>query len=345
MDQAIVGVDIGGTNTVIGIFDSSFQLVEKTNIPTLRSGFPKKTNNPVEFFDKLSDEIIALTERTGYSDQLLCVGIGVPGKVNPGMGIVLNAVNLGYDNVPFASEMSKRLGVPVFIDNDVRNYTRGEAIAGSAKGYQNVVCITLGTGMAAGVMVGGNIIIGSDFYAGEIGHDTVPGEQVKCNCGKQGCLETIASASGISRLAEEAASSGSDTLLKNIGGHITSKDVFKAAVNGDLTALGIFRYVGRTLAAKLVTVTLLLNPEVIVIGGGVAAAGDLLLGPIKEVFDERLGHEQSPIITVGSLGNSAGLYGSTQLAYKNCQKGRTVKERTYYDEPENLDKKRKSVYP
>jgi glucokinase len=328
MDQAIVGVDIGGTNTVIGIFDSSFQLIQKTNMPTLRPGFPKKTNNPVEFFDKLGDEILALAERAGYSGQLLCAGFGVPGKVNPGKGIAVNAVNLGYDNVPFASEMSKRLGVPVFIDNDVRNYTRGEAIAGSAKGYQNVVCVTLGTGMAAGVMVEGNLIIGSDFYAGEIGHDIVPGAHARCNCGRLGCLETIASASGVSRLAKEAAAGGSDTLLKNIDGHITSKDVFQAAKNGDQTAVGIFQYVGRTLAQKLVTVTMLLNPEVIVIGGGVAAAGDMLLGPIKEVFDEQLGLEQSPIITVGSLGDSAGLYGSAQLAFKNYQNETNVKEGT-----------------
>ncbi|PLS05351.1 ROK family protein [Neobacillus cucumis] len=326
MEHGIVGVDVGGTNTVIGIFDSSLTLLEKVSIQTLKPNLSQKTSNPAEFFDQLSGEVMSLKDKAGL-EHLLCVGIGVPGKVNPGEGTAIHAVNLGYDNVPFADEMTKRLGVPVFIDNDVRNYTRGEAIAGSAKGFQNVICVTLGTGMAAGVMIERNIICGSNFFAGEIGHDIVPGEHSACNCGKRGCLETVASASGISRLATEAVRLGKETIMSEFEGPIQSKTVYSAALKGDKIALEIFQYVGQTLASKLVTASLLLNPEIIVIGGGAAAAGSYLLNPIKEVFLEQLGPMQ-PLITVGSLGDSAGLYGSADLANSKYQKSKSVKERT-----------------
>jgi glucokinase len=323
MEHGIVGIDIGGTNTVIGIFDSSLSLLEKVSIPTLRPNFPQKTSNPVEFFDLLTKEVRSLTKKADI-EQLLCVGIGVPGMVNPWKGIAVHAVNMGYDHVPFAAEMSKRLGVPVYIDNDVRNYTRGEVLAGNAKGYHSVICITLGTGMAAGVMVEGNMICGSKFYAGEMGHDLVPGENALCNCGKRGCLETVASASGISRLASEAVRLGKNTILRDLEGPIESKAVYHAALKGDETALEIFRYVGKALARKLVSASLLLDPEIIVIGGGAAAAGSFLLDPIKELFLEQLGSNH-PLISIGSLGDSAGLYGSAQLAITRFQ----VKEGTF----------------
>lgn len=324
MEHGIVGVDVGGTNTVIGVFDSSLTLLEKVSIQTLKPNLFQKTSNPAEFFEQLSAEIMSLKVKAGL-EGLLCVGIGVPGKVNPWEGTAIHAVNLGYDNVPFAAEMTKRIGSPVFIDNDVRNYTRGEVYAGSGKGYRNVICITLGTGMAAGVMIEGNIICGSDFFAGEIGHDIVPGENAACNCGKRGCLETIASASGIRRLATEAVRSGKETILRDFEGSIQSKTVYSAALKGDKIAQEIFRYVGHTLAGKLVTASLLLNPEIIVIGGGAAAAGSFLFDPIKEVFHEQLGPNH-PLITVGSLGDSAGLYGSVELAYTRYQKSKSVKE-------------------
>lgn len=328
MEWGIAGVDVGGTNTVIGIFDSSFNLLEKVSIPTLKPNFPNKTDNPEEFFDKLAFEIQTLAEKLGYKEKLLCVGIGVPGKINPGKGLAISAVNLGYENVPFAAEMERRLQVPVFIDNDVRNYTRGEVMAGSGKGFRNAICITLGTGMAAGVMIEGTVICGHDFFAGEIGHDFVKGESTLCNCGKKGCLETIASASGISRLANDAVRSGKETILRNHPGPITSKDVYLAALKGDKTALDIFEFVGKTLAAKLVTVSLLLNPEAVILGGGAAAAGHFLLEPMKEVFNHHLG-KQSPLLKIGSLGDSAGLIGSAHLAYTNYQKCKSVKEGTF----------------
>lgn len=319
MKNGVIGVDIGGTNTVIGIFNHDLELLEKVSIPTLKPYFPEKTNNPKEFFDLIASEVNALAERNGYKNNISCVGMGVPGKVNPNTGTVIRAVNLGYEEVPFALEMEKRLGIPVFIDNDVRNYTRGEALAGSGKGSNNLICITLGTGMAAGVMINGQMVTGYDFYAGELGHDPVPGVNYLCNCGKEGCLETIASASGISRLAQEAIQSGKQTILNSNEDKITSKDVYLACLQNDEVALGIFDYVGRTLAKKLLTVTFLLNPEAIIIGGGAASAGKFILDPIQEVFESHYANSELPKLVIGSLGDSAGLIGSAHLAVAENQ--------------------------
>src|SRR5690625_3690453 len=166
MKQAIIGVDVGGTNTVIGIFDSSLLLLEKINIPTLKTNLGK-TTNPKDFFDMLANKIEKLIVKNGFWDMVKCIGIGVPGKVNPANGIAIHSVNLGYSNVPFAKEMYTRLNIPVYIDNDVRNYTRGEALFGSGRNSRNIICLTLGTGLAAGIMIDGNIITGVDNYAGE----------------------------------------------------------------------------------------------------------------------------------------------------------------------------------
>ncbi|MBS4194889.1 ROK family protein [Lederbergia citri] len=319
MGKGVIGIDIGGTNTVIGIFNDDLELLEKVSIPTLKPYFPEKTNNPEEFFDLIADKVNKLVKNNGYENKVACVGIGVPGKVNPNTGIVIRAVNLGYEEVPFALEMEKRLGVPVFIDNDVRNYTRGEALAGSGKGAENIICITLGTGMAAGVMVNGQMVTGSDFYAGELGHDQVSGVNYLCNCGKVGCLETIASASGISRLAQEAVQAEKETILKANDGTISSKDVYMACLQNDSVAIEIFEFVGKTLANKLLTATFLLNPEAIIIGGGAASAGEFILDPIQKVFENHYANSELPNLVIGSLGDSAGLIGSAHLAMAKCK--------------------------
>lgn len=317
MEKAIIGIDIGGTNTVIGIFDRDLALLEKVSIPTLKPNFPAITNNPKEYFDLLTDEITKLADKNGYQDRIQCVGIGVPGKINPKKGIAIRAVNLGYRDVPFADEMKNRLQVPVFIDNDVRTYTRGEAQAGAGKGYNNLISITIGTGMAASVMIDGNMVVGSDFFAGEIGHDPVQGVETLCNCGKKGCLETIASATGISRLATEAIQTNQSTILKEIERPITSKDVYEAALKGDKVALEVFDYVGKTLGYKLLSAIYLVNPDVIIIGGGGAQAGKLITNPVEEIIKENYLNDKLPQVKIGQLGDSAGLIGAASLAIAN----------------------------
>ncbi|MBW7455606.1 ROK family protein, partial [Paenibacillus sepulcri] len=225
----------------------------------------------------------------------------------------LAASNLAWFNVPIAAEMSERLGAPVRIDNDVRIYTLGEIMAGAAKGSRSVIGVTLGTGLAAGIMVEGKMLGGNDWFAGELGHDPVPGQNERCNCGGYGCLETIASATGIARLGAEAAEKG-NTSLHSLNRKITAIDVYQAAASGDSAAVDIFRFVGTTLGNKLMTAIYLLNPETIIIGGGASAAGELLLRPIRETINAKYKFTIKPPITIAALGDSAGLYGGVHYA-------------------------------
>ncbi|WP_186445586.1 ROK family protein [Paenibacillus cremeus] len=327
MKQAVIGVDIGGTNTVIGVFDEASngngtsRLLTKRTIPTLKPDFPNKTSHPAIFFDALTRAIEQLAEEAGYAGRISKVGAGVPGRVDPIQGMALGASNLGWVNVPFSDEMSRRLGgTPVYIDNDVRIYTLGEAIAGAGRGFANLIGLTLGTGIAASLFVDGRMVRGSSFYAGEIGHDTVAGEHSPCNCGKRGCLETIASASGIARLAKEAVASGKDTCLRDLEQPITSYDVYQACLKGDSFAQQLFRDVGTTLAHKLMTAIFLLNPEVIIIGGGAASAGEFLLAPIRETIEAQYpALLKRPQVCLGELGDSAGLIGAAAFATRQSE--------------------------
>ncbi|KIL41956.1 hypothetical protein SD70_03560 [Gordoniibacillus kamchatkensis] len=314
MGHAVVGVDVGGTSTVVGVFNEEMQLVAKRDIPTLKPDFPAITSKPAAFFDYLAETIEELVQGAGYARQLSKVGAGVPGRVDPIRGKALGASNLGWADVAFAEEMSARLGVPVYIDNDVRIYTLGEMIAGAGRGYSNMIGVTLGTGMAAALIVDGKMIRGSGFYAGEIGHDIVPGNNSLCNCGKRGCLETIASATGIARLAREAVASGKETILRRHEGTITSRDVYEACLQGDRLAKELFLYVGTTLAGKLLTAVYLLNPEAIVIGGGAAAAGEFLLEPIRTWIASNYPKYGELKVCAGVLGDSAGLIGAAAFA-------------------------------
>lgn len=309
-----IGVDIGGTNTVIGVFDEQINLLKKTVVPTKRSNVPKVGENvPSQFLDQLAEQILRLKSEVTPKDILKGVGIGVPGRVDRQHGIALAASNLGWYNVPFAYEMSKRLGVKVEIDNDVRVYTLGESRCGVGKGYRDVICVTLGTGLAAGIMVGGVFVTGSNWFAGEIGHDFVPHQNSSCNCGRRGCLETIASATGIARLAEEAIKAGKHTSLRYLNREISAADVYQAAINGDQVSNSIFQFVGRELGDKLTTAVFLLNPDVIIIGGGVSQAGELLINPIKDRIYDRYWENNAPEVFRGSLGDSAGIYGAVHL--------------------------------
>jgi glucokinase len=250
----------------------------------------------------------------GYS-QIGAAGFGIPGWVEPETGIALDSSNLGWRNVGFAQEMARRLGSPVYIDNDVRMYTLGEASSGAGVGYRHLICLTLGTGLAAGIINDGVLVRGNRQLAGEFGHDAVDGTDHPCNCGKRGCLETIASASGIARLAEEAVLNGEQTALAGLKRPITAYDVYEACVAGDSKALAIFRYVGRTLGRKLSTMALILAPEVFIVGGGVAAAGHYLLEPIREELEEHL-HvlDIRPEVMAGKLNDSAGMIGAAYFA-------------------------------
>jgi len=312
MEQVIIGVDIGGTNTVIGMFDNDLALIKKISIHSKELSI----KNPHHFIQSLAFEI----SRFVGQKNIACVGVAVPGKVNGELGIVELATNLVWENVALETGLSDILQVPVRIEHDVRSFTVGEAMKGAGVGYKNIVCLTIGTGMAVGTIVNGLLIAGADFLAGELGHDTVQGHTQQCACGKIGCLETIVSAPGIARLAAKAVSSNNETLLQQVKGEITAFDVYEASVKGDAVAKGIFDFVGTTLGQKLATVVYLLNPEVIIIGGGVAAAGEFILNPIRKTLETECPYYIANLeIKIGELGDSAGLIGAAHLAQKSIK--------------------------
>jgi glucokinase len=311
MRDVYAGIDIGGTNTVIGLFDDNVKLIAKGVIPSPKPPSNSSQVDPSPFLDRLANEVQTLVKYHTEGMHLRGAGIGAPGKVDSVQGIVNDASNLGWREVHLASEMSERLNVPVVIEHDVRSYALGEALAGAGVGYRDIICLTVGTGIAAGIIVNGMLIRGSDYCAGEIGHDAVDGEHSLCACGKFGCLETVASATGIARLAEIAIQSGMVTSLAQLQGHVTAYDVYQACLDGDAAARDIFEYVGTVLGRKLASVVYLLNPEVVIIGGGVAAAGDILLDPLRRELWKQYPDQQAYLkVRTGELGDNAGIIGA-----------------------------------
>lgn len=318
--RIFAGVDIGGTNTKIGIVDQNGKLVFQSIFPTIPS-FPNFTDHPDTYMDLLAKEIIAATRASSYGEgRLKAVGIGVPGQVDNRSGIVYEATNLGWRKVPLAEEMRMRLGIPVWIDHDVRMIARGELNNGAGVGRRNMVCVALGTGVAAGIVIDGRVVQGSNYCAGEIGHDTVSGLTHVCNCGKVGCLETVASAPGIARLAEEAIRFGRSPVLSAVTEPITARHVHRACEIGDAEAIRILRFVAEKLGEKLAVVVALLDPELIVIGGGLARSGDFFLQPLRDYLHRQFPwHALAPQVVASTIGDAAGLLGSASYAAERLE--------------------------
>ncbi|WP_135554428.1 ROK family protein [Paenibacillus cymbidii] len=316
-DQILVGVDIGGTNTVIGVLDDTLTVLGTCRIDTAAFPGAAAPGHPAPFLDRLAGAIRELAAATGDGRRIGRVGLGVPGRVDSECGVVLGASNLGWRNVPLAAEMARRLDRPVAIDNDVRLYLLGEAIAGAGRGYRNIVCLTLGTGMAMSLMLDGRLIRGHNYNAGEIGHDPVEGNEWRCNCGQIGCLETIASATGIARLARAKVREGAATLLARLPEpqRLSSHDVYQACLQGDEVARSVFAFVGATLGKKLLTAICLLDPEIVIVGGGAAAAGPFLLDPLRSfIAGHYFQRERPPKLCAGQLGDEAGVVGAAYFA-------------------------------
>jgi len=316
LNQWIVGVDLGGTTTKLAFINMDGEIVYKWEIPTDNSNAGQNitTNIANTIADKLN--------KVGSSkSKLLGIGMGAPGPVNYKTGVILNVVNLGWkDNYPLKKRLEAATGLPALIENDANCAALGEMWNGAGKGAQDLVCVTLGTGVGGGVIAAGNIVQGINGAAGEIGHITaIPFGGAACNCGKTGCLETLASATGVVRLANEelAKSTAVGLLAKKLAetGEITSKDVFDSARNGDEVATKVLHEVTFHLGFVLAGIANTLNPEKIVLGGGVSKAGSILLDSVRENF-ERFAFpavRESTKIELATLGNDAGVTGAAWL--------------------------------
>jgi glucokinase len=314
--QWIVGVDLGGTTTKLAFINRNGEIVHKWEIPTDNSN--EGQNITINIANAIDQKLTELNEN---KSKLAGVGMGAPGPVDYDTGVILNVVNLGWkDNFPLQASLESLTGLPAVIENDANCAALGEMWNGAGKGAKDLVCVTLGTGVGGGVIANGNIVQGINGAAGEIGHITsIPFGGALCNCGKSGCLETIASATGIVRLAvielSKAEAKGELADIFTSNGSVTAKDVFDCARNGDDLAKKILDEVAFHLGFALANIANTLNPEKIVLGGGVSRAGDILVKAVKDNFSMFAfsSVRESTNLTLATLGNDAGVIGAAWL--------------------------------
>lgn len=303
------GVDLGGTTVKMGLFTISGEVIDKWEIPTV------KTDNGSHILPDIAKSALDKCEEKGINkSDVVGLGIGVPGPVDS-KGFCNKAVNLGWnDMVDLEGELNKLTGFNIKGGNDANVAALGEAWKGGAEGFDNVVMVTLGTGVGGGVINNGKIVVGSNGAAGEIGHIHIKDdEEIACGCGNKGCLEQYASATGIVRLANEAlAEDDTPSVLRN--DEVTAKAVFDALKDGDKVAEKIVERFGEYLGKGLAAVACVMNPDVFVIGGGVSKAGDILLPYIQKNFTKYVFHaSRSTKFVLAKLGNDAGIYGAAKL--------------------------------
>jgi glucokinase len=276
------GIDIGGTNTSFGIVDDGGHILEKGTMPT--AGY--KTVE--EYIAALQDKLMPMITRAGMNN-MKGIGVGAPNG-NYHTGEIAYAPNLPWKGIiPFAQLVRRALGLNVSLTNDAKAAAIGEKKFGVAQDMTNFIMVTLGTGLGSGFVANGQIIYGDDGFAGEMGHITAVRDGRKCNCGKLGCLERYASATGIVITAEEWLDTGNvETVLRPHKGKISAKMIHKAADAGDTFALELFEFTGKILGQSLADMVAITSPEAIIFFGGLAKAGDLLLSPTKKHMEANL---------------------------------------------------------
>ena len=311
MKQYAFGVDIGGTTVKIGFFSTDGRFIEHWEIAT------RKQNNGENILPDIADSIRnKLAEHSLSLNDLEGVGVGVPGPVLQD-GTVNKCVNLGWGIIDVSGQLSSLLdGVPVLVGNDANVAALGEQWNGGGKGHDNVVMVTLGTGVGGGIIIGGKILTGSHGAGGEIGHMKVrDNETATCGCGKKGCLEQYSSATGVVRLAKLglAADPDLDTPLRSLH-PLTAKDVFDFAKTGDEFSLSVVNEVGKMLGEAIAHITCVVDPDVVVIGGGVSKAGQILIDAIEKYYTPAAFHAtRATYFKLAVLGNDAGMYGAVRM--------------------------------
>lgn len=280
----VVGIDIGGTNIVFGLVDARGTILCSDSIKT------QAYAEVEECIDAVCEKLMPLIESRGGADKVKGIGIGAPNG-NYYNGTIEFAPNLPWKGVIRLAEMfEERLGIPTALTNDANAAAIGEMTYGVARGLKDFIMITLGTGVGSGIVINGQMVYGHDGFAGELGHVIVKEDGRPCGCGRKGCLETYCSATGVARTAREMLIARSDeSLLRKIPAEeIVSKDVYDAAVRGDKLALEIFQYTGDILGRALANAIAFSSPEAIVLFGGLAKAGDLLLKPVQKSMEENV---------------------------------------------------------
>lgn len=324
MEQYLFGIDLGGTSIKMGLTDLNGEVIKKWEIPT---------NKENEGSAIISDIQASLNSTLKQSDiqkeQIIAAGIGVPSQVIEQSGYFYKAVNIGgFGDFSITEVLSEALNMPVAAANDANVAAIGEMWKGAGLGEQNIVMVTLGTGVGGGVVVNGQIVSGSIGAAGEIGHmpvvlDENDAHYFSCNCGAKGCLETVASATGIVKLARVMHKNAREvTILKMDEEYLSAKQIFDAAARNDHFAKKVVNQFGIYLATSLKQITAVLNPSVIVVGGGVSRAGQQLIDSVEKHFRGSIFPvlDHSVQFRLATLGNDAGLIGAAYIGYQKVGK-------------------------
>ncbi|WP_377642080.1 ROK family glucokinase [Oryzobacter terrae] len=310
-----IGIDIGGTKVAGGVVDAHGAVLRRARRDTPhRSTSPRVVENTI---------VSVVEELLGAGDDIAAVGIGAAGFVAADRATVVFAPHLSWRNEPLRAALGERLDVPIFVDNDANAAVWAEYRFGAGRGESHLVMVNLGTGIGGGIVLDGHVIRGRFGIAGEFGHMQVVPDGIRCECGNRGCWEQYASGNALVREARSLMSAGSPVvsdLFDRVGGHpedLTGPLVTEAARDGDPLARELLGEIGRWLGIGIADLAAALDPGTFVIGGGVSAAGELLLGPAREAFRRQLtgrGYRPEARIVAAELGNEAGLVGAADLA-------------------------------
>ncbi len=280
----VVGIDIGGTNTVFGIVDARGTVLASSSIKT------GAYSEVEDYVDAVCKNLVPLLEANGGVDKIKGIGVGAPNG-NYYTGTIEFAPNLPWKGViPLAKLFEQRLGIPTALTNDANAAAIGEMTYGAARGMKDFIMITLGTGVGSGIVINGQLVYGHDGFAGELGHVIIRRDGRLCGCGRNGCLETYCSATGVARTAREFLTASTEpSLLRSIPAeNITSKDVYDAAVQGDQLAVNIFNFTGTILGEALADAIAFSSPEAIILFGGLAKSGEYIFKPIRESIEKNV---------------------------------------------------------
>ena len=318
--QVVIGVDVGGTNTAFGFVDETGRIIFESSIPT------RAEQNADQLFSRLFAEVNKSFQKYESAFELAGIGIGAP-NANYYTGTVEQPPNLRWGIVNVLDIVKTYSPLPSAITNDANAAAIGEMIFGAAKGMKDFIVITLGTGLGSGIVVNGELVYGADGFAGEVGHTIVDPNGRECGCGRKGCLETYASASGIRRTVYELiCNTNTPSKLRNISfDQLTAKDISDAAASGDKLALESFDYTAKILGLKLADAVAHLSPEAIVLFGGLALAGDLIFVPTKRYMEEymlNIFKNKVKLIPSSLPGGNAAVLGAAALIWNELKKSK-----------------------
>ncbi len=311
-----VGVDLGGTNMVVGVVDDAYRIVATEQCKT------RAERSAEEIMQDIAQLVEKAVARAGLKkEQIAGVGIGCPGTCNAQTGLVEYANNLNFVNTPVVQRMNELLGLPIYIGNDANAAALGEAKAGAAKGVNSCVCVTLGTGVGGGIVIDGKIYEGCNYAGAELGHIVICMDGEPCSCGRTGCWEAYASATALVRQTKEAMETHPRSAMwKLVNGDLNAvngRTAFDAMRAGDTVAFAVVDKYIEYLACGVINIVNIFQPDMICIGGGISHEGETLLEPLREkVALERYSKfsERQTVVRAAQLGNDAGIIGAACLA-------------------------------